>query len=222
MSLPVVIKRARHAKSLIDRDYDRLNLVDRYARGLHRAPWMPTKANAEFKDLVKRSIVNVSSLAVEAPLNALRVQGFRKPGSGENAYEWRYWQKARLDERQNAVHRAALTSGAAYVVVTPDPRKGRREPLIRAYDAISTVAVYADPAWDEFPCSRCTCPSSSPTRTAPSATCGTTWRSTRWTWTPNPTPRCSPPSRTAWACARWCGSPRRWTFGAAAAAWSSR
>ncbi|MFJ7275313.1 phage portal protein [Kitasatospora sp. NPDC098663] len=151
MSLPVVIKRARHAKGLIDRDFDRLNLVDRYARGAHRAPWMPAKANAEFKDLVKRSIVNVSSLAVEAPLNALRVQGFRKPGSGENAFEWRYWQKNRLDERQNAIHRAALTSGAAYAVVTPDPRKGRREPLIRAYDAISTVAVYADPAWDEFP-----------------------------------------------------------------------
>ncbi|MFI9786826.1 phage portal protein [Kitasatospora sp. NPDC051984] len=150
-SLSVVLQRARHAKGLIDRDQERLNLVDRYARGLHRAPWMPAKANAEFKDLVKRSIVNVSALAVEAPLNALRVQGFRKPGSGENAYEWRYWQKNRLDERQNAVHRAALTSGAAYVVVTPDPRKGRREPLIRAYDAISTVAVYTDPAWDEFP-----------------------------------------------------------------------
>lgn len=146
-----MLKRARHAKELIDRDYDRLNVVDRYARGLHRAPWMPAKANAEFKDLVKRSIVNVSSLAVEAPLNALRVQGFRKPGSGENAYEWKYWQANRLDERQNAVHRAALTSGAAYVAVTPDPRKGRKEPLIRGYDAINTVAVYADPAWDEFP-----------------------------------------------------------------------
>ncbi|MFD0400153.1 phage portal protein [Kitasatospora sp. NPDC127121] len=151
MSLPAVLTRARHAKGLIDRDQERLNLVDRYARGLHRAPWMPAKANSEFKDLVKRSIVNVSGLAVEAPLNALRVQGFRKPGSGENAFEWKYWQKNRLDERQNAVHRAALTSGAAYVVVTPDPRRGRREPLIRAYDAISTVAVYADPAWDEFP-----------------------------------------------------------------------
>ncbi|MBO1414469.1 phage portal protein [Streptomyces sp. FH025] len=151
MSLPVVLQRARHAKGLIDHDAERLNLVDRYARGLHRAPWMPAKANSEFKDLVKRSIVNVSGLAVEAPLNALRVQGFRRPGSGENAYEWRYWQKNRLDERQNAVHRAALTSGAAYVVVTPDPRRGRREPLIRAYDAINTVAVFADPAWDEFP-----------------------------------------------------------------------
>ncbi|MFF4815077.1 phage portal protein [Kitasatospora sp. NPDC001309] len=151
MSLPVVLQRARHAKGLVDRDFDRLNLVDRYARGLHRAPWMPAKANAEFKDLVKRSIVNVSGLAVEAPLNALRVQGFRKPGSGENAYEWKYWQKNRLDERQNAVHRAALTSGAAYVAVTPDPQKGRKEPLIRGYDAINTVAVYADPAWDEFP-----------------------------------------------------------------------
>ncbi|MGW3177765.1 phage portal protein [Kitasatospora sp. NPDC001119] len=151
MSLPAVLTRARHAKGLIDRDAERLNLVDRYARGLHRAPWMPAKANAEFKDLVKRSIVNVSALAVEAPLNALRVQGFRKPGSGENAYEWKYWQNNRLDERQNAVHRAALTSGAAYVVVTPDPRKGRREPAIRAYDGINTVAVYTDPAWDEFP-----------------------------------------------------------------------
>ncbi|MFJ2775702.1 phage portal protein [Kitasatospora sp. NPDC087315] len=151
MSLPVVLQRARHAKGLIDRDQERLNLVDRYARGLHRAPWMPAKANSEFKDLVKRSIVNVSALAVEAPLNALRVQGFRKPGSGENAFEWKYWQANRLDERQNAVHRAALTSGAAYAVVTPDPRKGRREPMIRAYDAISTVAVYADPAWDEYP-----------------------------------------------------------------------
>ncbi|MFJ5924815.1 phage portal protein [Kitasatospora sp. NPDC092948] len=151
MSLPAVLQRARHAQGLIDRDAERLNLMDRYARGLHRAPWMPAKANAEFKDLVKRSIVNVSALAVEAPLNALRVQGFRKPGSGENAYEWRYWQNNRLDERQNAIHRAALTSGAAYVVVCPDPRKGRREPLIRAYDAISTVAVYTDPAWDEFP-----------------------------------------------------------------------
>ncbi|MFI1521653.1 phage portal protein [Kitasatospora cineracea] len=151
MSLPAVVQRARHAKGLVDRDQERLDLVDRYARGLHRAPWMPAKANAEFKDLVKRSIVNVSALAVEAPLNALRVQGFRKPGSGENAYEWRYWQKNRLDERQNAIHRAALTSGAAYVVVTPDPRKGRKEPLVRAYDAISTVAVYTDPAWDEFP-----------------------------------------------------------------------
>ncbi len=151
MSLPVVLQRARHAKELIDRDFDRLNLVDRYARGLHRAPWMPAKSNSEFKDLVKRSILNVTGLVVETPLNALRVQGFRRPGSGENAYEWAYWQKNRMDERQAAVHRAALTSGAAYAVVTPDPRKGRREPLIRAYDSINTVAVYTDPAWDEYP-----------------------------------------------------------------------
>ncbi|WP_441248950.1 phage portal protein [Kitasatospora sp. McL0602] len=146
-----VVVRAQHGRELISRDYDRLNLADRYYRGLHRAPWMPRKANAEFKDLVKRSILNLTGLIIDTPSSALRVDGFRRPGSGENAPEWKHWQKNRLDSRQRAVHKAAFVSGAAYVAVTPDPRRGRKGPVVRGFDAINTTVAFQDPTMDEFP-----------------------------------------------------------------------
>ncbi|MFD8318928.1 phage portal protein [Kitasatospora purpeofusca] len=147
----VVMKRAQHADALISRDFERLNLVDRYARGYHRAPYVPRKSNPEFKDLVKRSITNVMPLVIDTPANALRVEGYRRSGQEKNAPEWEWWQKNRLDDRQAAVHRAALADGIAYVVVTPDPRRGKRAPVVRAFPAINTVAVYQDPTADEFP-----------------------------------------------------------------------
>ncbi|MGW2398511.1 phage portal protein [Kitasatospora sp. NPDC001664] len=147
----VVLKRAAHADTLITRDRQRLNLVDRYTRGYHRAPYVPRKANPEFKDLVKRSITNVMPLVIDTPANALRVEGYRRAGQEKNAPEWEWWQRNRLDDRQAAVHRAALADGVAYVAVTPDPRRGKRAPLVRAFPALTTTAVYQDPVYDEFP-----------------------------------------------------------------------
>ncbi|WP_164737722.1 phage portal protein [Streptomyces luteoverticillatus] len=149
----VLTQRARHARGLIQRDYERLNLADRYLRGFHRAPFIPKKANPEFRALVKRSFDNIVPLIVDAPTNAMGVDGYRRSGSDTNAPEWKWWQANRLDQRQHQVHRGALAAGHSYVTVLPGMRPGekRDRPQVRAYDAVKTVAVYEDPTFDPFP-----------------------------------------------------------------------
>ncbi|EMF02447.1 phage portal protein [Streptomyces mobaraensis NBRC 13819 = DSM 40847] len=143
-------ERIEHALKQIEKDYKKLSLIDRYTRGLHTAPYVPRKANPEFKELVKRAIHNIIPLLVDAPTNALSVEGYRRPDVTGNPAEWQFWQKNRMDQRQALVHRTAIETGQAYVSVAPgliDPKV----PEIRAYHSMKVFAGYDDPVFDPFP-----------------------------------------------------------------------
>lgn len=142
--------RIKNALAQIEKDKDRLDMIDRYVRGLHPAPFMPRKANREFQELVKRSIHNIIPLLIDAPTDALAVEGYRRPDVTGNPTEWKYWQSNRMDQRQALVHRAALECGQAYVSVRRSLTDSK-QPQIRVHPAIRTFAAFDDPLFDATP-----------------------------------------------------------------------
>ncbi len=133
----------------ISRDRDRMDRIHRYLTGKHDDPYMPPSASTEYRLLAERSRANWIPLLVKTPAQTLSVTGYRTAGKGDEAPpEWRAWQRNRMDARQTAVHRAALTYGLSFVVVT---RGDDGDPLMRAVSPRLMYAAYADPAGDDLP-----------------------------------------------------------------------
>ncbi|MFJ9408571.1 phage portal protein [Streptomyces sp. NPDC101393] len=128
-------------------DQPRMDRVDNYIRGVHDDPYMPKSATDEYKLLAKRAIANWMPLLVKTPAQVLSVTGYRRDGGADTTPEWDVWQQNRMDSRQTAIHRAALTYGVAYVAVTTDAFGTHMKGLSprRVY------ASYADPASDALP-----------------------------------------------------------------------
>ncbi|MFF4298034.1 phage portal protein [Streptomyces vinaceus] len=145
-----VLKRAKHSLSMIQRDREDLEKIDRYARGLHKSPFMPSKANPEFLELSRRAIHNIIPLLVDAPTNALAVEGYRRSDVSGNPGEWQFWQANRMDQRQSFIHRQAIEAGHAYVTVLPS-RTEPTKPEIRGHSPMRMFAAYDDPVFDAFP-----------------------------------------------------------------------
>lgn len=154
----------------LDRDLPLLEKIDRYLRGEHDEPYIPDSADAEYKLLTKRCVTNLMPFAVSTSAQTLYVDGFRRGrGVGETGSsavrsratdgkedtvemieqpEWLHWQKSRLDARQAAVYRGALTFGHSFVVTEKKPNG---DILSRGLSAMRTVALYDDPANDDAP-----------------------------------------------------------------------
>jgi hypothetical protein len=128
-------------------DQPRLDRVDNYLRGVHDDPYMPKSATDEYKLLAKRSIANWMPLLVKTPAQVLSVTGYRREGGVDTAPEWDVWQQNRMDSRQTAVHRAALSYGVAYVYVVADAFGIR----MRGLSSRKVFASYEDPASDALP-----------------------------------------------------------------------
>lgn len=62
--------------------------------------------------------------------------------------EWIHWQKSRLDARQSAVYRGALTFGHSFVVTLKD-KEGQAHS--KGLSALKTSAIFDDPATDDTP-----------------------------------------------------------------------
>lgn len=139
----------RKCLRILNNDMKRLEKIDRYSRGDHDDPYIPDLADAEYKLLAKRCVTNVTGFVVGTVGQALYVDGFRRSDSlkrgREVEPEWEHWQNSRLDARQNAVYRGALTFGHAFVVTE---RVGDRV-LSRGLSPLRTAAIYADPSVDE-------------------------------------------------------------------------
>lgn len=80
----------------------------------------------EFREFQKLARSNYLSLVVEAPLERMRVVGFRFGGKDDQKADdasWSLWQRAKLDADQVLVHRTMLSLRRAYVIVGPHPRR---------------------------------------------------------------------------------------------------
>lgn len=131
----------------------RLDAIDAWARWEHPEPHRPKHATAEYRELARRAQAPWGDLIVGSIAQTLFVEGYRRPSDPDDALPWRYWQANSFDARQIAVHRAALTYGVAYVGVLPGvaPDSGEALPWMRGFSPREMLAVYEDPAVDEWP-----------------------------------------------------------------------
>lgn len=148
---------AKQLLTILDNDRDEhLLRIDDYLHGLHDDPYMPDHADAEYKLLAARCVSNWMPLLVGTPAQSMYVDGFRRgridgqgiPEAPGNSPEWAHWQRSRLDARQNAVHRGALTYGHSFTVT--EKTKGGKV-ATKGLSALRTSALYEDPANDDTP-----------------------------------------------------------------------
>ena len=140
-------KVAGRLRDLFNTEKQRLDKIDAYLRGKHDGPYQPRAAGAEYRKLVSRATTNMLPLVVTVRAQALFVEGFRTAAGDTNSVGWQVWQANGFDRRQTAVYRAALNYGTAYVTVLP----GDPLPVIRGVSPRKMIAVYDDPAEDDWP-----------------------------------------------------------------------
>ncbi len=116
--------------------------------------YVPRRANREYRMLVEQSRFNVVDLVVTSLAQNLFVDGFRPTGpngrapDSKNAKIWdEVWQPNRMDARQSALYRSAISHGVSYALVLP----GDPVPVITPMSARRMTALYADPTNDEWP-----------------------------------------------------------------------
>jgi hypothetical protein len=115
----------------------------RYYDGDHRLAFATDKFRSAFGSLFRAFADNLCDSVVDSCADRLIVTGFvveEGPGSAADD-AWAIWQANRMARRAGEVHREALTSGDAYVIVWPDEAG---QPTIYANDA-ADVTVRYDP-----------------------------------------------------------------------------
>lgn len=137
---------------LLEQERARVAWIDRWLRWDHEEPHRPRHATREYRELAERAQAPWGRRVVSAVVDQLYVDGYRLPRDETNAAAWSWWQDNGLDARQIAVHEATVGHGLAYTVVVPGKSwLGDPMPVIRGLDRSQMVAVYQDPAWDDWP-----------------------------------------------------------------------
>lgn len=129
---------------------------DDYVRGDQVNPYSPDSYTEEYRELVARSKTNVIRLPPAVVAQVSSVAGFRRvedydengePVSVPFPQEWKDLKRCRLGVVEKPIYQAAATYGQAFVeVVETDGR-----PSINILSSLNTVALFKNPASDEFP-----------------------------------------------------------------------
>jgi hypothetical protein len=145
---------AKQLLGILHRDLDRLERIDAYLHGEHDDPYMPAMADDEYKLLASRAVSNWMPLLVGTPAQALYVDGFRRGSEvastiadRKRQVEWDHWQNSRLDARQSAIYRGALSYGHSFALT----EKVKNKVITKGLSALRTTALYEDPANDDTP-----------------------------------------------------------------------
>lgn len=129
-----------------------LDRIDRWARWDHDRPHAPRQSTQEYKQLSERSQAPWGDLIVGSVAQTLYVDGYRRAEDPEDGTPWLTWQANGMDGRQIALHRAALTYGLAYGTALPGKTlTGEPLPEMRGVSPREMIALYDDPAFDEWP-----------------------------------------------------------------------
>jgi hypothetical protein len=135
---------------------DRLDAIDNWYRWKQEDIKLPRRATPELRALAEMSKVPWLSLVVTSVSQCMYVDGYRSPLDagrldGETSPPWKTWHANAFDQRQIAVHRAALAYGYAFVRVQPgEDHEGKRS-VIRGVSPRKCFALYKDPAEDDWP-----------------------------------------------------------------------
>lgn len=131
---------------------ERLDRIDGWLRWNHDQPHRPTHATAEYKQLAARAEAPWGDLIVSSVSQTLYIDGYRRPKAPEDSTGWDVWQANGMDARQVAIFRASLGYGSAYGTVLPGTTLGGEAmPQMRGVSPREMLAVYDDPAWDDWP-----------------------------------------------------------------------
>lgn len=126
---------------------ERLDAIDKWYRGKNDLPFQPRRSTKEFKRLRERAVTPWLKLIVTSVSQSMYVDGYRRSDKPEDLAPWAAWQANGMDARQIQIHRGALALGASYTTILP----GDIGPVIRGVSARKMLAVYGDPAEDEWP-----------------------------------------------------------------------
>lgn len=127
--------------------------VDRWHRWDHDLPYTPSNPDREFRQLSERAPTAWGTLVVTAVAQGLFVEGYRATDAAGDSTAWKHWQRNQMDSRQAGLHRAALTYGMAFALVTPgeDEFTGEPVPRIRGMSPRRMIALYEDNTSDVWP-----------------------------------------------------------------------
>lgn len=133
---------------------DRLDEIHKYVRDKACDIYVPRGATVEYKLLVEQSKFNFLKLVVKSLAQNLFVDGYRptaesgRAPSRDNAPIWdAVWQPNRMDARQAAIYRPAITYGWSFATGLP----GDPVPVITPYSPRRMTALYEDELNDEWP-----------------------------------------------------------------------
>ncbi|AJR18111.1 phage portal protein [Pimelobacter simplex] len=129
----------------------KLDKIDKWYRWQHEDPRLPRGATQELKTLIELSKTPWLGLVVSTIAQTLYVDGYRSPEQAQNSGAWRTWNANDFDQRQTAVHRAALAYGYSYVLVTPGQDANGARSVMRGVSPRKMLAVYAEPESDDWP-----------------------------------------------------------------------
>lgn len=141
----------------------RLDLIDRWYRWNPEDIRLPGKATSEHKFLREISRAPWLSLVVTATAQCMYVDGYRSaldPAQSKDDEAKDYMEKGPYglwlangwDSRQIALHRAMLAYGYAYATGLPGKDfRGKDMPIMRGVSPREMVALYEDPAQDDWP-----------------------------------------------------------------------
>lgn len=116
--------------------------LQRHIDGQNLKTWMPNGADAEYRDLLRKSASPWLAFVRDAIAQGCRVSGY----SDEVLWEL-VWRANGMDGRQGVSTREAIGLGKSYVLVLPADGGGV---VVRPMSALKTFAVFADP-WDTYP-----------------------------------------------------------------------
>lgn len=142
------------ALATLDRDIDRLRLIDNYRRGRQARPYSPDGADDEYRLLAARCTTNICEFIVKTPAQNLYVDSFRPsadtPATGgeRSSPAMEFWQRGRCDGRQAILYNDAIGFGHAFVWVT---RNDQGDATPKLLSPMRAVALYEDPVNDEAP-----------------------------------------------------------------------
>lgn len=145
------VEQTRELLKIRDGEKSRLERIRSYLRDdvlstkRGRVSWLPSGVPPEVHRLAVISRVNMIKYVVNARMQAMFVDGFRRPRESDDAPGWEVWQRNRFDARQIGVHKAALAYGAAYISVLP----GRPVPVMRGASPRKMTVVFGDD--DDWP-----------------------------------------------------------------------
>ena len=126
----------------IRKEWARLTWIQRHIDGRIVKTWMPSNADAEYKDLLRKAATPWLKYARDAKAQGLVVDGFSDTDTWVRA-----WQANGMDGRQTVVNREVVGLGKSYGLSLPTDDRGV---LMRPMSALRTYAKFADP-WDEYP-----------------------------------------------------------------------
>lgn len=136
----------------LQQEQGRLANIDKWYRWDQKDPKLPRRATKEMKALAQLAKTPWLFLVVTTLAQAMFVDGYRTPGDQDNLPQWKTWLANDFDSRQVAVHRAALAYGLAYTTVLPGFNEyGEKQSVIRGVSPRRMLAVYEDPAEDQWP-----------------------------------------------------------------------